>query len=283
MADGAAVTGDVATGTAGSVAGHVVRLPGLRNVRDVGGRPTADGRVVRRGLVLRSELLGGPGAPEMCGVYDPADADAFRALGLRTVLDLRTSEEEHEVPSAWVEATGAELVNVPVAEGGRLIDSILSGAVPATTPEGFGRLYTRMFERRAVAFGAALTVLSDPAGLPAVVHCSAGKDRTGALVALLLSVLGVPRELVLEDYAYTQVARPDRVEHYAAQIRAAGRTTDEVRVFFESPAVTMRVALDHLDAGYGSVEAYLTGPGATDPAVLDLLRDTMLERGTTPR
>ena len=264
-------------------AARVVRLPGLRNVRDLGGLPAADGARVRTGRVLRAELLGGPDAPEMCGTYDEADADRFRALGLRTILDLRTPDEEAEVPSQWVRATSARLVNVPVAEGGRLIEGMLSGVVPATTAEEFGRLYTKMFDRRAEAFGAALTVLAEPAVLPAVVHCSAGKDRTGALVALLLSVLGVPRDLVVEDYAYTGVARPDRVDLYADDLAAVGRSVEEVRVFFEAPPVTMRVALDHLDAEYGGVEAYLTGPGRTDPAVLERLRDTMLEKGPEPR
>lgn len=271
------------TGPDEAVADAVVRLPGLRNVRDVGGRRTTDGRRVRRGLVLRSELLGGADAPEMCGVYDEAGRERFLALGLRTVLDLRTPDEEAEVPSQWVRATGAELVRVPVAEGGRLIEGILSGAVPATTAEQFGTFYTRMFRRRAAAFGAALTVLADPSRLPAVVHCSAGKDRTGALVALLLSVLGVPRDAVVEDYAYTGIARPDRVQHYAREIVAAGRDVEEVRIFFEAPAVTMRVALDHLDAEYGSVESYLTDAGGIAPAVLHRLRDTLLEKGTQDR
>jgi protein-tyrosine phosphatase len=267
-----------------SVDSSVVVLPGLRNLRDVGGHPAADGATVARGRVYRSEVLAHPGAQEMCGVFDEAQMRAYAALGLRTVVDLRTGREEEITPSAWAKATGADVVLVPVAEGGdgartNIMQMALSGELGPITVDVLADFYVQMLERRAGDFGSALRLLADVERLPALVHCSAGKDRTGTLVALLLSVLGTPRARILEDYAYTQVARPDRVLHYADVVAGAGLRLDDVRLLFESPPAVMAAALTHLDDGYGGAVGYLTGPGGLTDDDLSRIRENLLTRG----
>jgi len=95
-----------------------LRVGATTNLRDLGGVPTADGRVIGRGLVYRAEALVLPGASTTCAIWDAKHADAYQALGIRTVLDLRSAAEQERAPSAWPLATGAEHVAIPVEEGG---------------------------------------------------------------------------------------------------------------------------------------------------------------------
>ena len=98
------------------------------------------------------------------------------------------------------------------------------------------RLYIATLDRRAPVFGAAVRLLGDAERLPLLVHCSAGKDRTGLLVALVLSVLGTPRELVVSDYTLTGRNRPNRIADYEEALRPTGVDPEQVRTLFETPA-----------------------------------------------
>lgn len=266
------------------VRGTRVDLPGTSNLRDLGGYPTADGRVVARGRLFRSEALAHPGATEMHAIWQEANAGHYRALSLRTVIDLRSETETQKVPSAWEAATGARVVSLPIAEGVEGTDTnvmgkVLRGEVSRFDVEDLADFYRVTLDRRAETFAAAISVVADPDQLPALVHCSAGKDRTGLFVALVLEVLGVDRALTVEDYALTGVLRPDRVQSYAALLSAAGVDPDAVRTLFETPAAAMQLALRHLDEEYGGAAEYLVGRGRLAPADLDALRVALTEDG----
>ena len=130
--------------------------------------------------------------------------------------------------------------------------------------------------RRAPEFGTGLRILADAARLPVLVHCSAGKDRTGLLVALLLEALGVPRSVVVADYALTGVLRPDRVRAYAHLFTESGVDLAAIAPLFDTPAAAMASALADLDAGYGSVPAYLAEAAGLTPDHLLALRANLL-------
>jgi protein-tyrosine phosphatase len=264
------------------VRGTRLDLPGTSNLRDLGGYPTADGKFVGRGRLLRSEALTHAGVSEMHAVWQESHASHYQALALRTVIDLRSENETQKVPSAWEAATGAQVVPLPIAEGVEGTDTdvmgkVLSGALSRFDVEDLADLYTATLDRRAETFAAAIRVLADADRLPALVHCSAGKDRTGLFIALVLEVLGVERSLIVEDYALTGVLRPNRVEAYAALLREAGVEPDAVRVLFETPAAAMELALRHLDYEYGGAAAYLVDRGGLAPADLDALRVALTE------
>lgn len=262
-----------------------IPVPGTANLRDLGGYPTTDGRVIRRGRFLRSEAVSGPGAAEALGVWDPVHREHFERLGLRTVIDLRAPEEDEADPSAWQEATGATVLSMPVLEGGEGSDNYFFGDLLAGHSNAFlvgdmVAFYGDILRRQGKVIGEVTRVLADPDRSATLVHCSAGKDRTGVTVAVVLEALGVPRELVVADYALTQLFRPGRVHTYADVFARLGVALDDVRVLFESPPQAMADTLDHLDAAYGGARSYLREFGGLDDADFEALERNLLGTDT---
>ncbi|WP_022879436.1 tyrosine-protein phosphatase [Microbacterium sp. B19] len=259
-----------------------VEIPGTTNTRDLGGLPMAGGGIVRPGAVLRGEALAHPG-PSVRRVAEWSDAaiESYRALGLRTVIDLRAAEEAALAPSAWAEPTGARLVAVPIDEGGEgdatdYMRRLRAGELRSFGPAELADYYVRTVRARAPRFGRALRVLAEPGATPVLIHCAAGKDRTGMLVALLLEALGVDRDATVADYSMTSIFRPNRVEAYADVLASAGVDASAVSALFDSPAETMRLMLEGVDADYGSVRAFLRREAGVGDDIVERLRAALV-------
>ncbi|QOV98636.1 tyrosine-protein phosphatase [Rhodococcus pyridinivorans] len=257
-------------------------LPGTTNTRDLGGLPTTAGRIVARGTLFRGDVLGPPGSGAEC-CWSDEFAQTYRALGLQLVVDLRSAPEVELVPSAWAPETGARLLHAPIPEGVEgtetdFMGMLRNGAITRFGPADLGVWYSQVFHRRAGVFGRVIAEIADPHGRPTLIHCHAGKDRTGLLVALILEVLGVPREAILEDYTVTGVNRRHVAEQAAPLIAELGLVMDEVRTFFEAPPLAMSSALEYLDREYGGVRGYLQQAGGVEPERLDALREGLLSR-----
>jgi protein-tyrosine phosphatase len=242
---------------------HVV-CDGAFNVRDLGGYTTADGKTVRWQTLYRAD-----------GLHRiPAEAaHAVAPLGWRTVLDLRTKGEFDDGAFAHAAEQGAEVIHLPVIREPWDITAV-DDAEPA---DFLASRYLDMLDEGVEALTTAVELLASPTRLPAVFHCSAGKDRTGVLAALVLSVVGVPDEQIAQDYqlsasamdklvAWLVAAHPDRVDHMAQQ-----PTT-----FLQCPPEAMFTFLERLRERFGSAEGYLTASGL-DPEVPDRLRGVLLE------
>lgn len=177
-------------------------LAGAANVRDLGGLPIAAGGTTRRGRILRSDLL---------VRLDSGDEDALvDRYGLRTVVDLRTTEELRRCPGPW-EGHGVRAVSAPLP---------LDPAFAAGRSEDLTDLYLSFLEPPATAMVKAVATVMTSTDQPLLVHCAAGKDRTGVLVALLLEIIGVERAAVIDDYVMTH----DRMPAVIARLEAeAGR------------------------------------------------------------
>lgn len=211
---------------------------GCRNVRDLGGLPTADGRAVLPRRLVRSDNLAG---------LDDHGYRAFLDYGVGRVIDLRggiPGEPEPQQPYA------DEVVHrVPWIDAGR--DHERDPARERTLAD----VYRGSLDRNTRQVGAVVrSFLTAPDG-PVVVHCAAGKDRTGMAVALLLGVAGVPREHVVADYAVSET-NLGILEVLAAHPGPEDMRT-RVAEYARTLPATLESALDHLEEVYGGVVAYL--------------------------
>ncbi|MEU7867430.1 tyrosine-protein phosphatase [Dactylosporangium sp. NPDC049140] len=221
--------------------------PNLFNFRDLGGYATADGRVTRWRRLFRSDSL---------SRIDPADAASFTALGVRTVIDLRRPREVerdgrvhafhgltyhhlHPVHAEWEEATDA---------------------AETSDARWLANRYLDLAEHGHAAITAAVEVIADADNAPVVVHCVAGKDRTGVVSAVTLGALGVPDDVIAEDYALTQGATERSMQFLR---RLNPEVAKMPTRWLDSPAETMQLFLADLRERHGSVRAYLALPDAT--------------------
>jgi protein-tyrosine phosphatase len=267
------------------VATHV-SLPGTSNLRDLGGTPVGERVVAPRRLYRAEALVAGDG-PTLCSIWNPGNGTAYRALGVRTVLDLRSAAEAVRERSAWPSATEADYVALPIDEGGEgdtnYVADIRAGRRSRFTADDMADYYSLTLRRRGAEFAAGVRVIADADRLPVLVHCAAGKDRTGLLVALVLEALGAEREVVVADYALTGALRPDRVLAYAHLFEGTGVDLTDVALLFDSPAEAMSTALERLDAEFGSVAGYLTRACGLELDVLTALRANLLvDRSALP-
>jgi protein-tyrosine phosphatase len=237
---------------------RVLRLAGADNVRDLGGLPAGPGHHTATGRILRGELL--PTLLEQ-------DVEILiREVGLRTVVDLRTRGEVRHQAGRWLEHDVA-WVNCPFR---------LGGLAPVPGPGAdFVAAYLSFLEGGPRAVLLAAETLMNPDHHPGLFHCAAGKDRTGVLSALLLDVLGVPHEVIAEDYALTSLTLA-RVFDRLVQIEPYRRTlADAVVADHEPHAATMRAFLEALHRRHGGSEAWLLGQGIA-PSLLERYRETMV-------
>ena len=250
-----------------------IDLDGAVNVRDVGGLPTVDGRTTRAGVLLRSDNL-----------QDLSEADVQRLvgeLGVRTVLDLRSSGEVHLTgPGPLREAGPAhhQLSLIPEWDGepdreevDRALDSAVQDALPSLAPgprqqgpTDLGDHYADYIAKAGDNLGRALRLLADPASGTTLVHCAAGKDRTGVVVALALDAAGVEREAVVADYAATA----ERIEGIIARLSASSTYASEVQTHkveeFKPRAETMARFLALVDERHGGAAEWLRANGLSE-------------------
>lgn len=234
--------------------------PACYNVRDLGGLPTAGGSTTRWHSIIRADVL---------SRLTEAGQQALLAYGVRTVIDLRGPQEAAEWPYT-LPGLPEQLtyLNLPVEKYyphvGQLIRQAQSRAeVYCITVDHYPDCIAEIL--RAVAN-------AQPGGI--VLHCHAGKDRTGVITALLLSLVGVPAAEIAADYAASQVCLWPLYEQMLAE--AGGE--DKVD-FWKKPTATaemMVTFLDHLASRYGGAQAYLRTTGL-QTAELERLRARLVD------
>jgi protein-tyrosine phosphatase len=204
---------------------------GFLNARDLGGLPLHPSGETRFGSLIRSDLPGG---------IDRLDTQAVVDYGVRTVIDLRSPRELAERPNPLRDLPGYR--HEPL-----LLDRDLDFV---TDIRDMARTYRWKVDNRGEAIAAILRSMADapPGGI--LFHCLAGKDRTGVIAALLLTVAGVDRDSIIEDYVLSEGTVP---------------------VEFRPVPEMMADLLDHVDRRHGGVPAYLAAAGA-GPATLEMLR-----------
>ena len=245
---------------------RIVRLEGVGNFRDFGGYAAGDGRQVRRGKLYRSAH------------HAQATDDDLRAIaGLRiaAIVDLRRGEERERMPSRRHDGFEGLVIENPTNEATSdpWIEFIKASDASADAFRGYLMNYMRAapFETRHVdLFSRYFRALAEMDG-PILIHCAAGKDRTGLLAALTHRLLGVGEDDIFEDYLLTNTAaRIEERMHLVADVikEHTGRTpTDEaVRAAMAVEAPYLEAAFAAIEARHGDVGAYLEEALGVDAA-----------------
>jgi protein-tyrosine phosphatase len=189
----------------------------------------------------------------------PVGREAMAAYGVTTVIDLRTDDELLRAPNPCADNAGPTYLHLPVID-----DSMMAGLDEAS---GMFERYLWMLDGRPEAFRAIFEAVASADGA-LVFHCYAGKDRTGLVAAMLLSVTGVPDGAIATDYAETDVQLALRYQEWIAA--AAPERRRVMREEFQCPPEWILGALDHLRQRWGGVAGYLEAAGMT-PTTIDQL------------
>ncbi len=215
--------------------GRHLALPGVFNLRDLGGYPAAGGGSIRGARCC---------APDALNQLDSTRRRrAGRAWSLRTIVDLRTHVEAEMAPSA-VAGLAARTTHI----------SLLGGDLQAL-PLELAAIYRYIVAKCGGAIADAVRVLCADEAMPALVHCSAGKDRTGIVSALILAVAGVPDEFIAADYALSSIYLDPQRTPAIGRLQASTGLGDRLTVaLLSSPPALILQVLAQVRAAAGSVE-----------------------------
>jgi protein-tyrosine phosphatase len=249
------------------------------NFRDIGGYAGADGATVHAGRIYRSQLIARP---------TEDDRAALRRIAIRYVCDLRGTHERESAPNQWLEEPLPVLSHLDIGMDVRAGAGELLGIIAADpTVNGIRAMMMRTYSLLPGAFagklGAFLDAILAGGSFPALIHCTAGKDRTGFVTAMLLLSLGVSREQVHYDYALTEkFIDMERMmaasAHYLTSIVGDQITpsTEMLRLLCGTSPDYLEAAFAAIDKDYGSVDGYLEKTAGFDADKRVALRRLML-------
>jgi protein-tyrosine phosphatase len=248
-----------------------VGLDGGFNFRDLGGYATEDGRRVRWGKIYRSGMMN--------HLSDIAHA-RMAQLGIRYICDLRTTREQREAPTQWKAAGVKDYWSRDYEHSDADLRRMMSGK-GFTADESYAMMksnYRTLAYEQAEAYRQLFHRISE-GNVPAIFNCSAGKDRTGVAAALLLSLLGVPRETILDDYELTN----ETIARDLQTLRARGRLLVEwseheaLKPMIRADRDYLLQMFDAVEEKNGSVEKFLHDELGVDSRRRDAIRTEMLE------
>ncbi|WP_053075101.1 tyrosine-protein phosphatase [Ornithinibacillus californiensis] len=250
-----------------------MNLEGSFNFRELGGYETTEGRKVKRGMLFRSGNL---------SMITKADIDVLKKLEIKNICDLRDQDEVTKHPDPEIDGVSWNHVSLinddhAVRQPGDL--SSFESKLMNSKPGEMLMNLNRQMVANTDGFRKVFQVLLDNPGKPMLFHCMAGKDRTGVVAALLLSLLGVTREVIEKDYLATNEA----AEEIEAGFEQIGYTIPDfidqeiVDALYEARIEYIGEFFNQIDKEYGSVESYLVNGIGLSEEELVLLREHYLE------
>jgi len=234
-----------------------IPIPHLPNFRTIGQHKLQDGCSYTRGnYVYRCAAPTG---------VSPETLRVLSDLKIKTFYDLRSAREIERLKSRSpiTEFEGSERVFVPVfadTDASPLALGTRLAAYAETGPQGFVRAYDEILEHGVGAYRTIFTHIRDRSDEPLVIHCTAGKDRTGVVVMLILNLAGVPNEVISEEYELTQAGLRHEMEVWVPLLLkepAYNGDEDAVRRSLSARKDSMMGTLELLESKYGGAEGYL--------------------------
>ena len=264
--------------------GRVIEFqhPCLINFRDFGGYVTEDGKYVKTGIFYRSGALGYFTIME--------DQQLFLSLGINTVIDLRSNKERRRLKDIQIGEENRIEISAMIDDHGNDIDFSpkymlkLSQLFQMKKHDSFLDYYcithySRLFFNNE-AFKEILNQMLEHQ-VPLLIHCSAGKDRTGIAVALILLLLGVDRETIMEDYLLTNMCRQSLIDEFVYQNRFLIKLFPKIQTLCILSRGVLKESLETcfsiLDEKYNDIQTFFEQEYGLSPSMIELLRDMYLE------
>jgi protein-tyrosine phosphatase len=232
---------------------RLISLEGCLNFRDLGGYPGEGGVKTRYGRVFRSDDL---------SKLTPAGINRLGEMGISIVIDLRADDELNQAPNPLRDHPGFEYHHFPLLDG---INSETGG--PFLT-QSLPEMYKSLLTNSGAQLGQIFRVLAEAGDRGLVFHCTAGKDRTGVVAALLLNLCGVAGQDIIADYALSYDLMRPFFDSMREMAQEAGFSIPED--ILRSDAIFMREFLDFLQGTYGGAEPYLLSQGLSPRELRDL-------------
>jgi protein-tyrosine phosphatase len=243
----------------------------LLNFRDVGGIAASGNRRIKAGIVFRSAN------PDR---LNKSDKEKLRSLNIRTIIDLRAPEEYGK---NYVSFDHSEKLSLPLdfqkTTRERLKPVIFGKDSEKVIADISNDIYLEILDASAPVFRHVMEILASPGRTPVLIHCQAGKDRTGIIVALILLAMGVERELVLDDFLKSNEALLPYFKRHLLIRKIVSFGYFPYRNILFAVQVRQRnieSVLDRIEDHYGGIEGYLSSAGFDISRLADI-RNTLLE------
>lgn len=239
-------------GLVASTKSRIIPFEGIRNFRDMGGYKTIDGRTVKYGVFYRSA--------ELTGMTDK-DKEMFSSLGIKYIFDYRDDGEALVKPDPVITGVINERIPAIAGEVQGLVQSmedlVKSELFKDLKTIGLADMYGKM-ALNSRSYSRLFEVIQDPENMGILHHCAAGKDRTGVGAALILSALGVPKEVVIEDYLITNETLREFQEMIKAEL--SGKLTEEQIKLFDAMMAAkeeyLQAVFTVIEKTYGDLDTY---------------------------
>ena len=245
---------------------------GVENLRDIGGYPTKDGGTIAWNKVYRGASL---------AEVDDEELIRLQELGIKLICDMRSSDEIEEDPDRV--PAGSSSLHLPAMNNNRRLRQLSYILFDRRNLDKvMFDLYSRvMIDQNEGVFRQIFERVANADNLPMLIHCAAGKDRTGLATALLLLYLGVPEEIVIADYSFSNASYDyfRRISQKAVMpLARVGIGIDDVHAMILADPEVMRATIGHIYEKYGSVEAYLINHAGLSQETLQQVRTNLLSQ-----
>lgn len=258
------------------LAAGISRIGSLRNFRDAGGLQTEQGRWMKAGILFRSDDL---------SPLDAGGLDVLQGMGIKLILDLRSPNERAKKLIRFQPRHAIRVESIPFYQNGEDFSpgAFLSFLIKESGTIDFERFMMEFY--RSIAFESSeqirtvLRLLSDERNLPAVIHCTGGKDRTGTMCAFIQLLLGVPRSVVMEQYLATN----DRMRSYRKQVTTYLRlftffrlSPERLQPFLEARRHYLEDILDEIYSRFPTMEDFLRQYCGVESNTIQQIKKRML-------
>ncbi|MGF9772377.1 tyrosine-protein phosphatase [Priestia aryabhattai] len=256
---------------------NIYQFENLYNFRDIGGFKTKDGCYVKTGILFRSDEL---------SRLSQKDVESFHQINIKSICDLRTLQEQQSKVSRIQTGNEIQLLNVSIHDKSREFTHLefFKFLVSKSNTIDFEKIMKEMYDH--MAFGCykeineVITFLSNPKNLPALIHCTGGKDRTGFISALIQLLVGVPYETVINEYLLSNqliAKRMKKVETFIRWMSLFQVSSERVKPILEVRRDYFEEVYNKIIEQYGDIENYLRLACKVPQSNLENLKQLLIE------